>query len=77
MLKRFLAREVIENTTGKRHGLSMVQFDCTTGLTSITPFIGETHSTAMVDGTIIVDRYKLVLKRKNEKDRVLAQVTLT
>lgn len=49
--KRYLARRVIVD--GQVKGLSLVELDGDRIV--VTPFAGETHSTVLVDGTLIVD----------------------
>lgn len=49
--RRYLARRVIVD--GEERGLSVVTIDARGGVT-VEPFERETHSTVMVDGTIVV-----------------------
>ncbi len=57
MSKRLLAHKVVFN--GVEHRLSLVEIEQNpdSGLwsVSVSPFAGETHSTAFVDGTIVVE----------------------
>lgn len=75
MKKRFLARQVID-VFDNECGLSIVEFDCTTGCSSIYPFENEIHSTSFVDGTIIVEKNRLLLRQADRKDQIIAEITI-
>ncbi|MCH5345846.1 MAG: hypothetical protein J1E63_01980 [Muribaculaceae bacterium] len=77
MKKRFLARRVVlESPTEKVLGLSVVVFDTATGHCAIEPFTIETASTAMVDGTIIVEPTRLLQRLPNRPDKIIATIDI-
>lgn len=70
MTKRFLARKVIDRD-GKTYPLSIVSVGHDLSDITITPFVQETASTIMVDGTLFITSDAILVQRRDGSTTIL------